>query len=202
MSDAAQAVVIAPAPALAVPPVQFAVPAVNIYSIVPHEDSPAAGDNVTITTMRSKRCKPTIECWGCINHFGPGCKHPKGALMWKTVEEQRNYADVRIIVDMVHAMFVRDIYDPGIAAGDTKMIPWPPHVIALHLDPTSGHMYDPVLNVQADVRDLTIVVDGLKSQLLFEDKRTGTVTAHHKNIDAFEKLVKVKLALIRSLKER
>lgn len=125
-------------------------------------------------------------CWGCDFRFGQSRiagMHANMDDVWFAFDHNRDLP-LDKLAELISKVQEERVYLPALSAGEDAE-PWPEDIIKIHL---RVHMVEPVLQLNADVKDANVIKSALKDTLIeMIDDGSGEKkpTPNTKNIKAY-----------------
>jgi hypothetical protein len=159
------------------------------------DDDEPEGPCVSINKIKTEYARPEIACWGCqFNFMRPTHrgKQPKMDAMWDEYIRNKDNTSLEQVAEILEALHNKLFFEPSLAEGK-PCLPWPAHVIAIHLTPSSNHLFDEETDVVSMIRDYSVIAEDLK-QTLFVQTDNGR-KPHLKRLEAYNKVNSEKIKL-------
>lgn len=146
------------------------------------------GPGVPMDKIKQHYSKPKEFCWGCVNSFKrqstPG-KYPILDKLWNTYQAHRLDTTIERLAYILEKVFNELVYEPSLKAGK-PCLPWPAHMIIVHLTPSSAHMQDEQTDLSYKWRTLTVIAAKMEN-CLFVSTEDGE-RPHLKSMEMFLKI--------------
>ena len=175
------------------------------YSSSDEEEGEDAFDRARVETVQfekiaTSKTKSCAECWGCMFRFGKQRMKNKSKVMDFMVEiynENKDTMAERDLAEMISRAHEEKVRIPEVERGNLKALEWTPEQVLVHL---KFHMQDMRRNIQATIRDYTIIEAELQNSLFIKNEGSDTTTPDYAALTAYLNVGNKKLAMIAALK--
>ncbi len=162
------------------------------------------GPTVNMRKIKDEYEKPDVYCWGCRFGFRPmnDCKEfPELGILWTEFQRQKGTTTLRYIAKHLETLFNVLIYRKMIAEGK-PCLPWPKHIILVHLTPSSNHMIDEEIWLRKTLQDYHVHQEEINNSVHVQTSRGRR---HHdtrlKNLDVVTARISKLYERLNSLKK-
>lgn len=155
------------------------------------------GDAVNLDELKRKCTRPDIWCYGCKYHFAPsivGSSDPDQVELWRKYQEHKSTMQLEDMSEMLETVYNNTVYVKFLKQGKF-VLPWPKHMVMLHLDPASNHMFDQETDIRTDIQNFRVIAPIIQSRMFVRKKDSDEMDYRKEAFDDFLKITAEKQKL-------